>query len=241
MKKTKKILALVLIAIMLILQFGGLSFVTQVQAADETTGSIQIFKYGMKDLSGATTPGTGETMEVPTGSEPLEGVEFTIYKVSDTYTDVSTIPTDSTFTTTGTTDENGMVKFSSLELGRYLVVESNTIDSVSSKSDNFLVDIPMTNADGSGLIYDIKVYPKNQLVIGDVTLNAYNSKTSEKVDGAEYVLNIWDETQNKYVPYLNNGTEVKTETVDGKFVIDGLTIGKYCFIGTRSSNRISIG
>ena len=56
-------------------------------------------------------------------------------------------------------DRNGEVKFENLELGLYLVVQTVKADGYYEISP-FLVSIPMTNAEGTGWIYDIDASPK---------------------------------------------------------------------------------
>jgi len=65
------------------------------------------------------------------------------------------------------TDVNGRLAFgkdasstSTLEQGYYLLVES-TVPSGYTAADPAIISLPLTNAAGSGYVYDIHVYPKN--------------------------------------------------------------------------------
>ena len=77
------------------------------------------------------------------------------------------------------TDENGMVKFSGLEVGLYLVIETQTPQAVTVPAEPFLVSIPMTrigdkavdnNQNQKEWLYDVTVYPKNSIAKGTVKL-----------------------------------------------------------------------
>ena len=59
------------------------------------------------------------------------------------------------------TDEYGHTSATGLQLGLYLIVETSVPENVTSTTDPFLVSVPMTSVDGSGWLYDITLYPKN--------------------------------------------------------------------------------
>ncbi len=60
------------------------------------------------------------------------------------------------------TDAQGIAKVSGLDLGLYLVVETQVPANVQYTTDPFFVTIPMTTDDGDSWFYDLHVYPKNQ-------------------------------------------------------------------------------
>ena len=60
------------------------------------------------------------------------------------------------------TDYAGLTKITGLDLGLYLVVETYVPDDVTFTTNPFLIQLPMTSADGSKWMYDVNVYPKNQ-------------------------------------------------------------------------------
>ncbi len=60
------------------------------------------------------------------------------------------------------TGDNGKTSATSLEVGLYLVVETQVSDSVNTTTAPFLVSIPMIDASGTGWNYNVTVYPKNQ-------------------------------------------------------------------------------
>ncbi|MCD8130149.1 MAG: SpaH/EbpB family LPXTG-anchored major pilin [Lachnospiraceae bacterium] len=62
----------------------------------------------------------------------------------------------------GSTNDNGQIVFDDLEQGLYLVVETAVTANVGTTTDPFFVSLPLSVSDGSGWIYDVYVYPKNQ-------------------------------------------------------------------------------
>ena len=75
------------------------------------------------------------------------------------------------------TDQYGHTSATDLQLGLYLVVETAVPQNVTSTTDPFLVSVPMTAADGSGWLYDITLYPKNNT--GGPTLEKTVRESSE--------------------------------------------------------------
>lgn len=164
-----------------------------VSAADPTQGSITIRKYSPLNTGG--TPGDGETGP-SSAYRPIKGVEYTIYQVAlwkytvgERYDviipgltiDSSTTPQD-VYTAvknnnTGVhrqliTGNNGMAMAIGLNIGLYLVVETDVTNAeyadgqggkanITKLGEPFLVSVPMTNANGDGYLYDVTVYPKN--------------------------------------------------------------------------------
>ena len=62
-----------------------------------------------------------------------------------------------------TDDITGTTSVGGLELGLYLVVETQVPENVTSTVNPFLASLPMTDTQtGDGWFYDIKVYPKNE-------------------------------------------------------------------------------
>jgi len=86
-----------------------------------------------------------------------------------------------TTTYSGTTDANGEVTLSGLKLGLYYVEETNTPDGYA-VANNFFVQIPMTNANGTAWNYNVETYPKNS-DNGDVVKEITSGTTTD--DGKE--------------------------------------------------------
>ena len=142
------IIALLLVSILAI----------QVNAADPTTGSITIIAHEQQNGDTTTNP-------------PLKGVEYTIYKVDETVENTTQaeeyITTNSIIGSAKTTGEDGTVIFDNLELGRYYVKVTSVLEGVVA-TENFIVDLPRTNATGTGFDYDITVHPKVKTVYSNL-------------------------------------------------------------------------
>ncbi len=218
-------------------------------------GSITINKYeGQK----------GDT------SKPLEGVEFTIYRIGEfdqkegtstelkikslvagvkdinsetKYEDIKTavdkaiVDGDLKESDTGTTQLNGdptkaSVTFSNLELGVYLVVETDAPPQVVNRSANFLVSVPMMNTEGTGWNYDIEANPKNQAVYGGINLikKGTNGAPLQEVD---FTLQRQTNTN------TNTWETLGTHTTDrnGSLNVSNLAPGTYRFIETDLGNN----
>ncbi len=234
--------------------------------------SLTIHKYEYNGVTTAQKKGTGsENDEVPVDAEPLPGVQFTVWKVADLADyygkDDAALPKVEDFVLTGKgnnavltkngtemrkialdrTDDNGIAKFShgGITQGLYYVSETDAPANVTAKAGDFLVSLPMTNADGNDWIYDVHVFPKNQTTYGGVTLvkqgKVGSSNTS--LDGAEFILQMKDDAGNwNYLSYnqtskectytgitKDTATKLKTEN-GGKITVENLTAGTYRFI-----------
>ena len=169
----------------------------------DQTGSITIYKY-LHDKDIASVNGTGEKQNIPDNTQPAEDVGFTIYRVKNAtklqeYYDGKT--SEKTAEVSDYIDENGkvktlynnqiegvadigvekktnaagMVQFTDLPVGLYLVMETSKPATVTEPVEPFLVSIPMTrvttdtNAQKQWL-YDVVVYPKNSTHKGAITL-----------------------------------------------------------------------
>ncbi len=146
---------------------------------NEATGSITIHKYKMPDAENAFESNTEiggvevQKQDLPETAEPLENVKFKITRVEQgddgNWNDTKDIYERKT-------DINGEAHVEDLPLGRYKVEElglepSDGSDAVlSNEKDDamvgkaFYVDVPMTQADGQTLNYNVHVYPKNEVL-----------------------------------------------------------------------------
>lgn len=232
-------------------------------------GSLTIHKY---ETDTAPT-GVHDNGENTTSGTPLNGVTFTLYKVEgadwlkDYYQGTSTSPamptvdeyfeddgslkssvtTSSTKieVTTGTgTAGDGTAVASGLELGLYLVVETNKPDAVKQAADPFLVSIPMTSVDTKSWLYDVTVNPKNVTTYGAATLKKVGYTGSKQDDtamsGYTFKLYKWNGTAwNQITNKPKNGQDnmgdalgTLTTNDSGTISIDGLTQGVYAFVET---------
>ena len=216
------------------------------------TGSITIHKYEYNGTT-AGVAGTGEANQVPpTGAEKLAGVTFKITKIAelDTYygEDAKALPkvaeaknmaAGKTFVEQ-TTDATGETKFDNLTLGLYLVQETDAPAQITGRVEDFLVSIPMTNADEDDWLYDVHVYPKNKSTYGGVTLQKkgqIGSKTPTKLEGVQFKLEVKsaDGTTWTQVTKNNKGVDIGlsgilTTGTDGKITVEDLAPGDYRFV-----------
>lgn len=140
------------------------------------------------------------------------------------------------------TGADGIVSFTNLDVGFYVVIETTTPAKVTTPADTFIVSVPMTKADGSDWLYDVHVYPKNKTTYGNVKLVKTGNGT-EKLKGVTFVLQ--KQTNTNPISWTNvtaseqNPDETYTLETDnkGEISISGLSQGTYRFIETnRGSN-----
>ena len=223
MKIKNKLIALLLIGIMLLT-----TLATMVDAADldlsTTSGSLKLTKYEI-----------GNNAEGTEYKKVLAGVKFEIYKVEDTYDDPTIIPThdygttvvDEYFKLEATTGDDGQVLFEDLPLGRYLVREAEAPANVVDKIANFLVDIPMTNETGDGLVYDVELEPKNSTVYGGFVLTKENEEGTP-LEGITFLLQKQDASN--WVAYPDDEKSILSTDESGTITLENLPAGDYRFI-----------
>lgn len=229
-------------------------------------GSITIYKYLHADPI-QSEAGTGEKQNIPDGTEPAEDVGFTIYRVKaattlQEYYDGKT--SEKTAEVSDYIDENGkvkarynnliegvtdvgvekktnaagMVQFTDLPVGLYLVMETSKPATVTAPVEPFLVSIPMTrvtedaNAQKQWL-YDVVVYPKNSTHKGSIKLKkvgVVGEEAGTPLAGVKFSLDrLKDDDTNTWVPYPDDTTTFETTAPDGSVTIDGLKPGTYRF------------
>lgn len=161
------------------------------------------------------------------------------------------------------TDASGVVQFGKVQeevlpLGLYLVLETETPDSVKTACEPFFVSVPMTKVStdtNGGLtdwLYDVHVFPKNSTAYGQAvlqkvgkqsgtnpevtTMQGYKFKLYKKNDDGTWT---WIEKKpangvdnaGEWLDAANN-TGVLTTGTDGKISVSGLTKGVYAFVET---------
>lgn len=167
-----------------------------------------------------------------------------------------------------TTGADGVVQFGKvpgeggktevLPLGLYLVLETETPDSVRTACEPFFVSVPMTKVsdDANGgltdWLYDVHVFPKNSTAYGQAVLQKVGkqSGTDEEVltmKGYKFKLykknddGAWTWIERKPANGVDNKGEwldadnetgVLTTGADGKISVSGLTKGVYAFVET---------
>lgn len=140
----------------------------------------------------------------------------------------------------------GQAKFTNLGVGVYLIVETDAPSQIVNKTANFLVSIPMANADGTGWNYDIVANPKNAAVYGGISLKKYGknynpdgSSTEVPLEGAQFYLqrkegDEWVTVKAPTVSADNGSVDAKTGLLttskQGMINITDLAPGTYRFI-----------
>lgn len=238
-------------------------------------GSITIYKY-LHDKDIVSENGTGEKQNIPDGTEPAEGVGFTIYRVKgpaalQEYYNGKT--SEETAKVSDYIDENGelksqfnnrienvadvgvekktnadgMVQFTNLSVGLYLVMETSKPATVTEPVEPFLVSIPMTrvttdtNAQKQWL-YDVVVYPKNSTHKGAITLKKVGVEGETVTPLAGVIFNLErqkDDGTGAWVRYPDETTTFETTGADGKVTIDGLKPGNYRFQEIGYNNTVT--
>ena len=229
----------------------------------EQKGSITIYKY-LHDKDIASVNGTGEKQNIPDGTEPAEDVGFTIYQVknatelqayydgktsekapqaSDYLNNDGSVKADYNKTIAGAdkvaeekkTNAAGMVQFTNLPVGLYLVIETGKPATVTEPVEPFLVSIPMTRVTTDAnsqkqWLYDVVVYPKNSTHKGDITLKKVGvvGDTVTPLAGVVFTLERQKE-DGTWVRYPDENTTFETTGPDGAVTIGGLMPGTYRF------------
>lgn len=253
MKRGKKFLAGVLSVLMLLAGSDVTGYSAQMPTMGTSrTGSLTIHKYEYNGSGGSEGTGAADDT-VPADAVPLPGVTFSVTKVAeltDYYgVDAKEMPTVEQaqgMTAIGTpytetTDSTGKIELKDLPLGLYLVHEVSAPSQITGKAADFLVSVPMTNADGDDWLYDVHVYPKNSSTYAGVTLlkqGKVGDDAASALQGATFALqkknadDTWTTiTQNnKGNAVGNNG--VLTTGADGRITVSDLAPGDYRFVET---------
>lgn len=147
------------------------------------------------------------------------------------------------------TDKNGQVAFDKLPVGMYLVMETTTPSVVKSPVAPFLVSIPMTRIGDSAeastsnnlkqWLYDVKVYPKNTTVTGQVNITkkgvtGNDTTNTTLLSGVQFHLYKYNDAASQYElckeKIGGTDTPIVYETNNaGVATASGLTKGKYYF------------
>lgn len=162
------LLALVLLALVCSAGFGaGAAWA----ASEVETGSITV--HECRTQLGGTQAGTGDEGAVlPADAEPLPDVPLTLYRLSedpqaangfDPAVSVDTPPLASFDPRAGTTDAEGAFVFGDLPRGVYLLVQGS-MPGLQPAQQKLLVAVPMENATGAEMRWNVHVYPKSYAV-----------------------------------------------------------------------------
>lgn len=206
------------------------------------------------------------------GEEVTWPKSWTEYAEKDTATGGYKLKSEKATTVTKvgskTTDTNGVVQFGKvpgeggktevLPLGLYLVLETETPDSVRTACEPFFVSVPMTKVSGDtngGLtdwLYDVHVFPKNSTAYGQAVLQKIGKQSGTEpevltMQGYKFKLykknddGTWTWIEKKPANGVDNAGEwldaanetgVLTTGAEGKISVSGLTKGVYAFVET---------
>ena len=225
-KKLAKIFA-VLVSLFIFLGIAAPATALAVEVpAGPYTLTLHKVQYNTSALPDTLISNQGtELSNLPDGITKLlsDQVQFTIYKVADTET--SLVAPASTPTAVMYTDAGGVATFTNLTAGRYLVVETAYPNGVETFTPNFLVDVPMINSSGTSWLTNVHVYPKNQLILGNVEL----TKTFEGDSISPYPVATFDLYESGETTPIGTYT---TNPLTGKINVTNLPVGNYYFIET---------
>ena len=181
--KIKRFLSVLLIVMVAV----GMFALPAAAAVKDATKDVTLTIYALEAKSDSEVAVdvnvTGEKA-VLADVRAIEGAVFALYKVGDDETSIS-IPKDVTPLKTEPTAADGSTKITvpAAQQGRYLVIEDKVPDGAIGKTVPFLVDLPMTNPDGTDFMYDVFAYPKQP--VKDSPAPLPDPKVSKLVSGDE--------------------------------------------------------
>lgn len=230
------------------------------QDPDKLLDGVTFTAYKVADIVQSTDTTTGTTDVKMQPVEALTKIKPDIQITSETkYTDIkdtvdAALADDAEpkliafgTATTGAPNGKGIALFEHMPVGVYLIVETDAPSQIVNKTANFLVSIPMTEADEKETYwnYDIEVYPKNTAVYGGINLKKYGknynpdgTSTEVALSGATFYLQRKDGDNWVTVtaPTVSDGNGtvdengLLTTNADGMINIKDLAPGTYRFI-----------
>lgn len=166
-------------------------------------------------------------------TQPLAGVEYTLYRVDEVAgTTVTTKEQAEEYiknaqpVETLVTNSDGIVVFDELVLGRYYVKVTDVPTGTSEVPESFLVDVPMTNDTGDGWVYDIEVFPKVKVASGEAVVTKTDGVNP--MQGVEFKVQIStsvDGAWGAWSDYVVDGQVLTlTTNEEGKITLENLPI-----------------
>lgn len=179
--RIKKFLSVLLIAMVAV----GVFALPAAAAAKDASKDVSLTIYALQAKDGSeVTVDVNVTGERATLSDvkPIEGAVFALYKVSDDETSTA-VPTGAAPLKTAPTAADGSTKIiiPAADQGRYLVIEDSAPEGTIGKTIPFLVDLPLTNPEGTDFLYDVYVYPKQP--VKETPASIPDPKVSKLVSG----------------------------------------------------------
>lgn len=224
---------------------------------DNLLDGVTFTAYKVADIMQSTVAGTTDVKMQPV--EALTNIKPDIQITSETKYDDIKDTVDAALAdgadpkliafataTTGANGTKGQAVFSEMPVGVYLIVETGAPSQIVNKTANFLVSIPMANADGTGWNYNIVANPKNAAVYGGISLKKYGknytpdgNSSEAPLEGAKFYLQRkeGEDWVTVTAPTVSNGngtvdaeTGLLTTNRDGMINITDLAPGTYRFI-----------
>ena len=223
---------------------------------DKLLDGVTFTAYKVADIVQSTVAGTTDVKMEP--DEALTNIKPDIQITSETkYDEIENTVEKAlaeganpklTAFATATTGDNGIkgqAVFSEMPVGVYLIVETGAPSQIVNKTANFLVSIPMANADGTGWNYDIVANPKNAAVYGGISLKKYGKNynpdgtfSEVALSGATFYLqrqegDNWVTVTAPTVSANNGSVDASgllTTSTEGMINITDLAPGTYRFI-----------
>lgn len=219
MKKNKICLAMILMLVVVTISNTVLA-VTDTIVDTSREGSITVTTLSQKN-------------GVLDETQPLAGVEYTLYRVDEVAgTTVTTKEQAEEYiknaqpVETLVTNSDGIVVFDELVLGRYYVKVTDVPTGTSEVPESFLVDVPMTNDTGDGWVYDIEVFPKVKVASGEAVVTKTDGVNP--MQGVEFKVQIStsvDGAWGAWSDYVVDGQVLTlTTNEEGKITLENLPI-----------------
>ena len=192
--KAKRFLSILVAVLMMVSCFVVGASAAVVTKPDKGTLNIHLYEAANASdvaLSDTDLSGTNADLDSSKTYKGIEGVTFTVVKVADDAADVASAAAltgaDAYSVTTAATNAEGLTTAADLPAGRYKVTAASKPDYVGTPVP-FLVDVPMTNPEGTGFNTTVDVYPKVVVTRDDPTVDKLVAPVVDKKepDDADY-------------------------------------------------------
>lgn len=173
----------------------------------------------------------------------LAGVKFELYALSDIRTGDGILHySKNQLIESGSTDENGLLKFGNLIYGDYYIREISTIEGYLNNSNSYEIYLRDKN-------YDITI--ENELKKGSITIKKYGQIKTD--DNSNYSLEELENVEFKLIAnsdivspvgtiYYKKGETVAIKKTNkmGMVDFDDLILGDYCFVENKTLDKYEI-
>lgn len=192
------------------------------EATPTNQGKLTIHKFSQEPGTTPGTPGDGSELSTPPTGTAVPEVTYTIkqtHAFNEGTGDWTETPNAVAFTMK--TGPDGTIS-KDLTLGRYTVKETAGPANINLNPEEFKVEIPMTNSDGTANNYRVHIYPKNEVIRGAVELTKKDGETGTALPGVKF--DLYDKANNKV-----NESPLPLTDGNGKITVQDLSFGEYYF------------